>query len=167
MTSRCLRAAVQAEGRLAASLRAICSITFVDTVLADALSECISVEQHVRADCQRSQQRQFGAREAQHATDRDIVNVVADCARTAATWRSSPSINDVRSRPAISSFCRPSSGVRNATFRGHASASMTYKPVGAIGRWSMFPRLPGMRRSCSTTAGASAVRSSSSAPTDS
>lgn len=64
------------------------------------------------------------AREAQHATHRDITVVFAQ-RRAYATWRSSPSISEVRSRPSISSFWRPSSGVGAATFSCHAFASMT------------------------------------------
>lgn len=116
MTSQCW-AAVQAGGKACGEHASDPLYGFYGerAVPVDALGERLAVQQKVRADPQRAQKRQLGVREAQRAEQCQSLWSSPSAAHTAATWRSSPSISDVQSRPPISSLCRPNSGVRAAT----------------------------------------------------
>ena len=96
-------------------------------VLIDALAQCLAVTQQVRSDRERAQDRQLSAREAQHATHRDIAMGFAQ--RRA--YDRDLTVEPVNQRGAVAPvdqqllFWRPNSGVGAATFPCHAFASMT------------------------------------------
>ena len=69
----------------------------------------------------------------------------------------------VLSRPPIVSLACPKSGFETPTLPLYRLASMTQTPDAAMAMWSMFARLRGIARSCSTTAVASRCLASSRA----